>query len=349
MIIHSLLKDVVTLEGSDLHLVANTPAMVRVHGELRPINQKVYDSDEIKQLTYFLLSNEQQETFDKDHELDFAIYIENVGRFRANYYRTQGNIAAVFRVLPITMPSLEQLKAPVALFTEIAQKKHGLVLVTGATGSGKSTTLAAILNEINETYHKHIITIEDPVEFVHTNKLSVFSHRNVGSDTNSFVTALKFALRQDPDVILIGEMRDRETIEAAIRAAETGHLVFGTLHTNSAPSTVNRIVDVFEGSEQAQIRTQLASTLIAVIAQSLVPKVAGGRVGVYEVLLNNMAIGNLIRENKVHQIYAQMQLGRAHGMQTQTEALQNLVKTGQVSRDVALEHSNNPSELEKRL
>jgi twitching motility protein PilT len=233
------------------------------------------------------------------------------------------------------------------VYKKLVKREKGLVLVTGPTGSGKSTTLAAMLNEINMTEQKHIVTVEDPVEFIHQNKKSVFSHRGVGEDTNSFALALKYAMRQDPDIILIGEMRDKETIEAALTAAETGHLVFGTLHTSSAAGTINRIIDVFSGDEQPQIRAMLASSLVAVIAQALLPKMGGGRVAASEILITNHAISNLIREDKVHQIYSQMQLGQGDtGMQTQTQALQKFLREGKISKDVALQFANKPKELQ---
>ena len=260
-----------------------------------------------------------------------------------------GDVAAAFRVIPTKIPSIDELGAP-QIYKELIKREKGLILVTGPTGSGKSTTLASMLNEINITERKHIITIEDPVEFIHENKQSLFSHRNVGSDTNSFSNALKYALREDPDVILIGEMRDKETISAALTAAETGHLVFGTLHTNSSAQTINRIIDVFSGDEQPQIRAQLSTSLVAVISQALVPKIGGGRVAVPEILITNPAIANLIREDKVHQIYSQMQLGQgASGMQTQTQVLVNLVKSGIIEKDDALRFSTRPDELMKAI
>jgi twitching motility protein PilT len=255
-------------------------------------------------------------------------------------------MAAAFRTIPIDVPSLDDLGSP-EVYKKLVKREKGLILVTGPTGSGKSTTLAAMLNEINMTEQKHVVTVEDPVEFIHQNKKSVFSHRGVGEDTNSFAIALKYAMRQDPDIILIGEMRDKETIEAALTAAETGHLVFGTLHTSSAAGTINRIIDVFNGDEQPQIRAMLASSLVAVIAQALLPKMGGGRVAASEILITNHAISNLIREDKVHQIYSQMQLGQGDtGMQTQTQALQKFLREGKISKDVALQFANKPKELQ---
>jgi twitching motility protein PilT len=256
-----------------------------------------------------------------------------------------GDIACAFRIIPIEIPSLDDLGSK-PIFKELVKREKGLILVTGPTGSGKSTTLAAMINEINLYEAKHVITVEDPVEFIHQNKKSLFSHRNVGTDTDSFAKALKFAMREDPDVILIGEMRDKETIEAALTAAETGHLVFGTLHTNSAPQTINRIIDVFGGDEQPQIRAQLSTSLIAVISQALLPKIGGGRIAAQELMITNPAIANLIREDKVHQLYSQMQLNQqGTGMVTQTQELIALLRKKIVSKEDAIQFSNKPDEL----
>jgi len=345
--IKKLLQSVVSHEASDLHLVSRTEPQIRLDGVLKAIDLPTLSGDDIEEMCYSLITEKQKQHFEEHGELDFAILLPNIGRFRANYYKTLGDMAAAFRVIPIDIPSLDDLGAP-EVYKKLIKREKGLILVTGPTGSGKSTTLAAMLNEINATEQKHIITIEDPVEFIHQNKKCVFSHRGVGEDTSSFSTALKYAMRQDPDIILIGEMRDRETIEAALTAAETGHLVFGTLHTSSAPGTINRIIDVFSGDEQPQIRAMISSSLIAVIAQALLPKLGGGRVAASEILLTNHAISNLIREDKVHQIYSQMQLGQGDtGMQTQTQALVKFVKNGKISRDTALQYANKPDEMAK--
>ncbi len=343
--ITALLKTVVAHNASDLHLVAGSEPQVRIDGRLVPLNLPILRGDEIQNLCYTLLTEKQKKEFEENLELDFAFTVPNIGRFRANYYRTLGQIAAAYRIIPQDIPSIDELGAP-QIFKEIIKREKGLVLVTGPTGSGKSTTLAAMLNEINENERKHIITIEDPVEFVHKNKKALFSHREIGLDTRSYATALKYALREDPDVILIGEMRDKETIKAALTAAETGHLVFGTLHTNSAPQTINRIIDVFGGDEQPQIRAQLSTSLVAVISQALLPKIGGGRIAVHEILVNNPAIANLIRENKVHQVYSQMQLNQQQtGMQTQSKILQKLVLQKVITKETALKYSNRPEEL----
>lgn len=332
--------------ASDLHLIPGRKPLLRIHGVLKDLVFDVLNSDIIKASCYSILSDYQKANFEEEKELDFAYAVEGVGRFRANYYYVEeGKLAAAFRLIPEVIPSLDDLKSP-PIFKELIKKEKGLILVTGPTGSGKSTTLAAMLNEINMTESKHILTIEHPVEFMHVNKKSVFSYRNVDVDTKSFQSALKYALRQDPDIILIGEMRDRETMEAAITAAETGHLVFGTLHTNSAMQTINRIVDSFSGAEQEQVRNMLSFSLQAVIAQALVPKQGGGRVAIHEIMINNLAIANLIRENKNHQIYSQMQLNQqGTGMRTQTQSLVDAVKRGIISRDNALRYSTQYSEL----
>ena len=343
--IKKLLQSVVAHGASDLHLISRSEPQLRLDGKLKPINLPKLTGMDIEEMCYSLLTEKQKLAFEEHNELDFALELEGIGRFRANFYRTLGDMAAAFRVIPIEIPSLDNLDAP-PVYKQLIKREKGLILVTGPTGSGKSTTLAAMINEINLTESKHILTVEDPVEFVHQNKKSVFSHRGVGEDTASFAAALKYAMREDPDIILVGEMRDKETIAAALTAAETGHLVFGTLHTNSAPGTINRIIDVFGGDEQPQVRAMLSSSLVAVIAQALLPKVGGGRLAAPEILVTNHAISNLIREDKVHQIYSSMQLGQGDtGMQTQTQVLVKLVRGGVVSRDTALQYSNKPDEL----
>jgi len=347
--IKKLLQSVVSHGASDLHLVARSEPQIRIDGTLKPVNLPVLTGEDIEEMAYALLTEKQKKSFEENLELDFALLLPGIGRFRANYYRTLGDIAAAFRIIPTEIPSLDDLNSP-EIYKKLIQREKGLILVTGPTGSGKSTTLSALLNEINLNEHKHIVTVEDPVEFIHQNKKSVFSHRETGRDTKSFSMALKYAMRQDPDIILIGEMRDKETIEAALTAAETGHLVFGTLHTNSAPGTINRIIDVFGGDEQAQIRTMISTSLVAVISQMLLPKIGGGRVAVPEILVTNHAIANLIREDKVHQIYSQMQLGQGDsGMQTQTQVLLKLVEKRVISKEDALQYSSRPDEIKKNI
>jgi len=347
--VKKLLKSVLAYGSSDLHLVVGSEPQIRIDKELRPLNLAVLTAKDVEEMAYSLIEDKQKKEFEEHNELDFSFELKGIGRFRANYYRTIGGIGCAFRMIPIEIPSLDEYGNP-PIFKELVKKEKGLILVTGPTGSGKSTTLASMLNEINITERRHIITIEDPVEFVHKNKKSLFSQRDVGQDTASFAAALKYALRQDPDVILIGEMRDAETIGAALTAAETGHLVFGTLHTNSAPGTINRIIDVFDGEEQAQIRAQLATSLVAVISQTLIPRVGGGKVATQEILITNPAIQNQIREDKVHQIYSQMQLNQQETkMTTQTQQLVDLLQKKSITKENAIKNSNRPDELIKLI
>ncbi len=347
--IKKLLQSVVSHGASDLHLISRSEPQIRLNGALKPVNLPMLTGDDIEEMCYSLITEKQKQHFEENDELDFALLLPGIGRFRANYYRTLGDTAAAFRTIPIKIPSLDDLGAP-EIYKKLIKREKGLILVTGPTGSGKSTTLAAMLNEINLKEQKHVVTVEDPVEFIHTNKKCVFSHRGVGEDTKSFSAALKYAMRQDPDIILIGEMRDKETIEAALTAAETGHLVFGTLHTSSAPGTINRIIDVFTGDEQPQIRAMISTSLVAVVAQALLPKLQGGRVAISEILVTNHAISNLIREDKVHQIYSQMQLGQGDtGMQTQTQVMLKYVREGLISRENAIQYANKPDEMLKAL
>ncbi len=347
--IQKLLKSVLAYGSSDLHLVVGSEPQIRIDKELRPLNLPVLSAKDVEEMAYSLIEDKQKKKFEAHNELDFSFELTNIGRFRANYYRTIHGIGCAFRMIPIDIPTLDEYNNN-PIFKELVKREKGLILVTGPTGSGKSTTLASMLHEINMKERKHIITVEDPVEFVHTNIKSLFSQRDVGSNTDSFAAALKYALRQDPDVILIGEMRDAETIGAALTAAETGHLVFGTLHTNSAPGTINRIIDVFDGQEQAQVRAQLASSLVAVISQSLIPKIGGGKVATQEVLITNPAVQNQIREDKVHQIYSQMQLNQKEtNMSTQSQELIELYRKRVITKENALRNSNRPEELAKMI
>ena len=347
--IKKLLKSVLAFESSDLHLVVGSEPQIRIDKELRPLNLPVLDAKDVEEMAYSLIEDKQKKNFEEYNELDFSFELKNIGRFRANYYRTIHGIACAFRMIPIDVPTLDEYGNP-PIFKELIKKEKGLILVTGPTGSGKSTTLASMLHEINLTERRHIITVEDPVEFVHKNIKSLFSQRDVGTNTRSFAAALKYALRQDPDIILIGEMRDAETIGAALTAAETGHLVFGTLHTNSAPGTINRIIDVFDGEEQAQVRAQLASSLVAVISQTLIPRTGKGKVATQEILITNPAVQNQIREDKVHQIYSQMQLNQQEThMTTQTQQLLDLLQKKAISKENAIKNSNRPEELIKMI
>ena len=345
--VQKLLKSVMAFNSSDLHLVVGSEPQIRIDKELRALNLPILTDKDVEEMAYSLITEKQKKVFEETNELDFSFELQNIGRFRANYYKTIHGIGCAFRMIPINIPTLDEYGNP-PIFKELVKKEKGLILVTGPTGSGKSTTLASMLHEINMTERRHIITIEDPVEFVHKNIKSLFSQRDVGTNTDSFATALKYALRQDPDVILIGEMRDAETIGAALTAAETGHLVFGTLHTNSAPGTINRIIDVFTGEEQAQIRAQLATSLVAVISQTLIPKIGGGKVATQEILITNPAVQNQIREDKVHQIYSQMQLNQQEtSMTTQTQQLISLLQKKVITKEMAIKNSNKPDELIK--
>ena len=322
-----LLRETVARDASDLHLSTGEPPLVRVHGDLVRLEAPPLAADDVAALAHGIMSEEQRKRFAAEHEVDFSCELPELGRFRVNVFLHSRGPGAVLRAIPTRIPSLEALGMPAAL-KELCNRERGLVLVTGPTGSGKSTTLAAMVDLINESWDAHILTIEDPIEFVHPPKRCLVNQREVGPHTGSFSAALRSALREDPDVILIGEMRDLETIALALTAAETGHLVFGTLHTSSAPKTVDRIIDAFPAGQQAQIRTMLAESLEAVVAQTLVKKKAGGRAAACEILIGTPAVRNLIREAKLHQIPSMMQTGQRVGMQTLEMALGELVKRG---------------------
>ncbi len=346
-----LLKRMVDAGGSDLHITTGSPPRIRIHGELKPCEDlPTLGPADTKQLAYSILTDAQKHRFEETLELDFSFGIKNIARFRGNLFNQRGAAAGVFRVIPFEIKTFEQLALPPVL-RKLCEKPRGLILVTGPTGSGKSTTLATMLNLVNETRYEHMITIEDPIEFIHPHKKCLVNQREVHSDTQSFANALRAALREDPDVVLIGEMRDLETIESALRIAETGHLTFGTLHTNSASSTINRIIDVFPSHQQSQIRAQLSLVLEGIMCQSLLPKSDGrGRVMAMEILIPNAAIRNLIREDKIHQIYSAMQSGQEKfGMQTFNQALQAAYQQKLVTLETALSRSSNPDELQDMI
>ena len=317
--------------ASDLHLSATSMPVIRVNGQLKRVKADVLSSDDIRSMLYSVMSEDQRATYERDFEIDLAISFGDKARFRVNAFNTRHGAAAVFRTIPSEIPTMEQLDLPPAI-RKFADLEKGLVLVTGPTGSGKSTSLAALINQINQTKNKHILTIEDPVEFFHTSQKSLINHRELGRDTHSFKAALKSALREDPDVILVGEMRDYETISLALTAAETGHLVFGTLHSNSASKTVDRIIDVFPTGDKEMVRAMLSNSLEGVVAQTLLRRADGsGRVGAFEVLVGTNAVRNLIRENQVPQIYSMMQTGSRFGMITMEEAVNNLLQQGVIT------------------
>src|ERR687895_1419684 len=340
-----LLKMTVDLHGSDLHLSINTPPQVRVHGKLQRLDMPDMTPAETKQLAYSVLTDAQKKRFEETLELDFSFGIRGLARFRSNVFNQRGAVGAVYRLIPEQIKGFGELGLPQVLAT-LAERPRGLVLVTGPTGSGKSTTLAAMIDKINKERHDHILTIEDPIEFVHQHQGCLVNQREVHSDTQSFSNALRAALREDPDIVLIGEMRDLETVESALRIAETGHLTFGTLHTNSAAQTINRIIDVFPSHQQSQIRTQLSLVLEGIVCQALCPKIGGGRVVSLEIMIPTPAIRNLIREDKIHQIYSSMQTGQEkYGMQTANQSLATLYQQKKITLETAMEKSSNRDEL----
>src|SRR5580765_4632741 len=344
-----LLQTLVANNGSDLHITTDTPPQIRVHGHMKRLDLPPLGPAETKSLAYSVLTDQQKKRFEEALELDFSFGIRGIARFRCNVFNQRGAVAAVYRVIPEQIKGFNELGLPPVLAT-LAERPRGLVLVTGPTGSGKSTTLAAMIDKINTERHEHILTIEDPIEFVHQHKGCLVNQREVHSDTTSFGLALRAALREDPDVVLIGEMRDLETIESALRIAETGHLTFATLHTNSAAQTINRIIDVFPAHQQGQIRTQLSLVLEGIVCQALLPKVGGGRVVSLEIMVPTPAIRNLIREDKIHQIYSAMQTGQEKvGMQTGNQSLASLQLAGKVTLETALLASSNRDELQEMI
>jgi twitching motility protein PilT len=348
--LHQLLKAMIEKGASDMHITTNVPPLLRIDGEVIPLKLPALGPVETKQLCYSILTEEQKIKFEKTSELDFSFGVKNLSRFRGNLYMQRGAVAGAFRSIPFKILTFDELGLP-PVVAELATRPRGLVLVTGPTGSGKSTTLASIIDKINSETRQHIITVEDPIEYLHANKMCVVNQREVGADTTTFKTALKYILRQDPDVVLVGEMRDLETIEAALTIAETGHLVFGTLHTNGCVQTINRVIDVFPPHQQPQIRAQLSFVLAGVVSQLLLPKASGtGRCLALEIMVPNAAIRNLIREDKVHQIYSQMQVGQdKHAMQTLNQCLHSLYTRRQITLEEAMIRSAEPDELRQMI
>lgn len=335
MDIAELLAFSVKNKASDLHLSAGLPPMIRVDGDIRRVNIDAFDHKEVHALIYDIMNDKQRRDYEEFLETDFSFDLPGLARFRVNAFNQERGAAAVFRTIPSDILSLEDLNAP-RFFSELTEKSRGLVLVTGPTGSGKSTTLAAMVNHINKNRYEHILTVEDPIEFVHTSQKCLINQREVHRDTQSFDAALRSALREDPDIILVGEMRDLETIRLALTAAETGHLVFGTLHTTSAAKTIDRIIDVFPSAEKDMIRSMLSESLQAVISQTLLKKVGGGRIAAHEIMVGTPAIRNLIREAKVAQMYSAIQTGRREGMQTLDQNLKELVDAGKITSKAAM-------------
>jgi twitching motility protein PilT len=348
--LHQLLKAMIEKGASDLHITTGCPPQLRIDGKLVPVKMPALSAPDTKQLCYSILTDAQKHRFEENNELDLSFGVKGLARFRSNIFLQRGAVAGAFRTIPFKIQSFDELGVPAAA-VEQTQKPRGLVLVTGPTGSGKSTTLASMINKINEERSEHIVTIEDPIEYLHPHKSCLVNQREVGADTHSFKNALRYILRQDPDVVLIGEMRDLETIEAALIVAETGHLCMATLHTNSAVQTINRIIDVFPPHQQAQVRAQLSFVLEAVVSQTLLPRAGGtGRVLAVEVMIPNAAIRNLIREDKVHQIYSQMQIGQdKFGMQTMNQALASLYLRRLITLEDAIGRSSDPEEFQNLI
>ncbi len=346
--LNELLREMVDQGGSDLHITTNSAPQIRVDGILRPLNHPPLTPSQTKQLSYSILTDNQKHRLEENLEIDFSFGIKGLARFRANVFHQRGALAAAFRQIPYEIRSFRELGVP-QVAEKLCEKPRGLVLVTGPTGSGKSTTLAAMLDKVNRERHEHIVTIEDPVEYLHSHKKCLVNQRELAADTHSFPNALRSVLRQDPDVVLIGEMRDLETVESALRIAETGHLTFATLHTNTAAQTINRIVDIFPAHQQGQIRVQLSFVLEGILCQSLLPRAGGrGRVLAMEILVPNSAIRNLIREDKIHQIYGMMQSGQARfGMQTFNQSLAALYFKRMITLQTAMARSSYPDELQE--
>jgi twitching motility protein PilT len=344
-----LLKTMIEQKASDLHITVGSPPQLRIDGNLVPLKTQALNPTDTQRLCYSVLTNEQRAKFLKEYELDLSFGLRDLARFRANLFMQRGAVSAAFRQIPFEIRALEDLGVPQAL-SKLVQRSQGLILVTGPTGSGKSTTLASMVDLINRDQRGHIITIEDPIEFLHHHKGCLVNQRELGTDTLSFKSALKYVLRQDPDVVLIGEMRDLETIEAALTISETGHLALATLHTNSAAQTINRILDVFPAHQQGQVRQVLSFVLEGILSQQLIPKIGGGRALATELLIANQAIRNLIREDKIHQVYSHMQVGQSrYGMQTMNQSLSDLVNRGVIMPEEAARRSPEPDELKTMI
>jgi twitching motility protein PilT len=347
--IDTLLRAMFEKGASDLHLTVGSSPMIRLHGEMEALDFEKMRPDTVQQLVYSILTDEQKEKFERENELDLSFGVEGVGRVRMNVFKQRGAVASVMRQIPTKIKPIEELDLPAAVH-DICKVPKGLVLVCGPTGSGKSTTLAAMIDWINSNTQSHIITIEDPIEFVHNHKKSLINQREIGADSRTFATALKYVLRQDPDVILVGEMRDIETIGAALTIAETGHLVFATLHTPDAVQAINRIIDVFSPEQQAQVRTQLSFVIQAVMCQQLLPKTeGGGRCIAVEVMIATPAVRNLIRDEKVHQIYSALQTGQDIGMQTMNQSMANLYRKGRVTYQTIMDRTTDARDLERQV
>jgi twitching motility protein PilT len=348
--LHQLLRAMIEKGASDMHLTTGAPPLLRIDGQIIPLKLEPLTAVDTKQLCYSVLTEEQKIEFEKRKELDLSFGVKNLSRYRANIFMQRGAVSGAFRAIPFKILTFEELGLP-PVVSELSVKPRGLILVTGPTGSGKSTTLASIIDKINTESRSHIMTIEDPIEYLHSHKRSIVNQRELGSDAHSFKDALKYVLRQDPDVVLIGEMRDLETMEAALTIAETGHLVFATLHTNSAAQSINRIIDVFPPHQRSQVRAQLSFVLEGVLNQLLLPRAGTpGRVMAMEVMIPNAAIRNLIREDKVHQIYSQMQVGQGkHGMQTMNQSLFSLYARRTISLEEAMGRSSDQDELRNMI
>ncbi len=344
--LNDYLMDAIDAGASDLHITVGLPPMIRVSGQVQPLDYEPLQPNTTREAIYEILSDDQRQRLENNWELDFSYSLPRIARFRVNVYFQRSSIGAAFRTIPHEVKSFDELGLPKSV-EQMTERPRGLILVTGPTGSGKSTTLASMIDKINEERREHIMSVEDPIEFLHRHKQCIVNQREVNQDTKSFAEALKHVLRQDPDVILVGEMRDLETISLAVTAAETGHLVFGTLHTQDAPQTVDRIIDVFPAHQQSQIRTQLANALQGVITQTLIPKREGGRAVACEVLVPTPGVRNLVREGKNHQIYSAMQTGGKFGMQTMDAALVELVRRGVISREEAKKRARDPEELDR--